>query len=151
MQIVTATVLDNPKIVTTRYGEKTVTLVRLSDGSSEKLWTPADQARFNYLKAAKCGDRIQIGVESTGRLKALDQTISIDPTVAQPQPRPIGFQQPVAPPAERDNSSKIDSLCNAYSDIFERLQKRLGNQLQPSELTAATSTILIQYCRQNAL
>ena len=88
MQLLTATLAENPKAITTKYGEKTVADITTEAGETLALWRPANDSTLLSLRR---GDRVTIAKDSKGKISLIDNTASSStpaaaavPTATQP-------------------------------------------------------------------
>lgn len=63
MKLLTATLVKNPRIVDTKFGQKCVTDCKLDDGQTITLWQPPTSKLINYSS----GERISLTVDHKGK------------------------------------------------------------------------------------
>jgi hypothetical protein len=73
MQLLTATVKSQPRIVETRFGVRSVMDVTLPNGQEQAIWGPEN---FMPIVTRKPGESVQLGKDSKGKFHCIEQEIT---------------------------------------------------------------------------
>jgi hypothetical protein len=121
MKLLTATLVKNPRSVTTKYGPKIVADCKLDNGEEVTLWQPENSQIINYGN----GSKISLTLDGKGKyhwVETQDETAiahKIEPN--QSQSKELSNQ------AKRDiaeyitQQTKLFSFCYAQTALVENL------------------------------
>lgn len=138
MQILTATLAENPKAITTKYGEKTVADVRTQTGETIALWRPANDG---ILMALRQGDRVTIGRDSKGKISLIDNaTASPEPAAAiQSQP---AKGEGMTPETKKAIAAYVEEMGNLYSFCYTTATAKLAEAPNEAKQAMASSLFI---------
>jgi hypothetical protein len=145
MQLLNAKVIGQPRTVNTKQGEKYVINCLCCNGESHTIWRPANDSQVMRLID---GERVQVGINSSGKVSLVETAYSR--AEEQAQPRSMGFTVPTeSKPSKRvEVDDYIDRLGNLYSRCYQAASSNLSDTpLQPAEVKDVATTLFIQTTR----
>jgi hypothetical protein len=104
MKLLTATLVKNPRSVTTKYGPKIVADCKLDNGEDVTLWQPENSQIINYGN----GSKISLTLDGKGKYHFLEG----------------GNTQAIAPKAEPNQSQSQELSNQAKRDIAEYITQQ---------------------------
>lgn len=81
MQLLAATVSKAPRQVKTKYGDRLVCDVKLSDGTDSTIWSPVGYAPVEYLEQ---GQAVTVSRDSKGKVHIIENHLTHPGMVAPP-------------------------------------------------------------------
>jgi hypothetical protein len=145
MQLMNAKVIGQPRIVKTKQGEKSVINCLGSNGEAHTIWRPANDPQVMRLTD---GERVQVGINSSGKVSLVETAYSR--AEQQAEPRPMGFTVPTEskPSKHVEVDDYIERLGNLYSRCYQAASSNLSDTpLQPAEVKDVATTLFIQATR----
>jgi hypothetical protein len=146
MQLMNAKIIGQLRTVNSKHGEKSVINCLGSNGESHTIWRPARDPQVMRLTD---GERVQVGINSSGKVSLVETAYSR--AEEQAQPRPMGFTVPMEPkPSKRvEVDDYIDRLGNLYSRCYQAASSNSSDTpLQPAEVKDVATTLFIQTTRR---
>lgn len=148
MKLVAAKVAGQPRIVNTRYGDKSVIDCRTAEGKTVAIWRPAgDPEVMNRAN----GERVTIAIDSNGKASLVETAES-----RAAEARQMGFT--VEPEPESDSSQDdeasnyIKSMAKLYANCYrEACAHLVDSDLSPSDIKDVSTTLFIQTTRHLGL
>jgi hypothetical protein len=145
MQLIVAKIIGQPRTVSTKHGERSIAEFLDQKGESHTIWRPAKDPQVMRLTD---GERVQVGIDSKGKVSLVETAYSR--AEEQAQPRPMGFTVPTKPkPSSRaEVDDYIDRLGHLYSRCYQAASSNLSDTpLQPAEVKDVATTLFIQATR----
>ena len=138
MKLLTATLVKNPRSVTTKFGPKIVADCRLDNGQDVTLWQPENSQIINYGN----GSKISLTLDSKGKYHWVEtekETVSAPNTdTNQSHPNELSNQ------AKRDiaeyvtQQTKLFSFCYAQTALIDNLPSEDRRQVATTLFLNAT-------------
>jgi len=131
MKLLTATLVKNPRSVTTKYGQRIVADCKLENGETITLWQPENSQIINYGN----GSKLTLTIDSKGKYHWVE-TEKETAISSKPKPEP---NQSFTNQQKRDiaeyitEQTKLFSFCYAQTALIDNL---------PSEDRRAIATTL---------
>jgi hypothetical protein len=148
MKLVEAKVAGQPRIVSTRYGDKSVMDCRTSEGKTISIWRPAGDSEV--MNRAN-GERVTIAIDSNGKASLVETA-----ETRAAEARQMGFT--VEPESEPESGRSdetadyIDSMARLYASCYQKATEYLGStDLSPSDIKDVGTTLFIQTTRHLGL
>jgi hypothetical protein len=158
MKIVTATVKQAPRQVTTRYGDRIVFDVTFADGLEETIWNPAERA---HLLSFKEGDAIEMGIDSKGKAHVIEPEQPTSLKTWQPKDQQMAAAAPQAndepdefmPPQQKQAiATYVEQMGDLYAFCFQVAKTKLdGKTDNPETIRVCSSSIFIAAQRRFGL
>jgi hypothetical protein len=129
MKLLTATLVKNPRSVTTKYGQRIVADCKLENGETVTLWQPENSQIINYGN----GSKLTLTIDSKGKYHWVE-TEKETAISSKPEPNQSFTNQQKRDIAEYiTEQTKLFSFCYAQTALIDNL---------PSEDRRAIATTL---------
>ena len=129
MKLLTATLVKNPRSVTTKYGQRIVADCKLENGETITLWQPENSQIINYGN----GSKLTLTIDSKGKYHWVE-TEKETAIASKPEPNQSFTNQQKRDIAEYiTEQTKLFSFCYAQTALIDNL---------PSEDRRAIATTL---------
>ena len=143
MKLLTATLVKNPRSVTTKYGQKIVADCKLDNGEDVTLWQPENSQIINYGNVSK----ISLTLDSKGKYHFVEteNETAIAPKIEsnQSQSQELSNQQ------KRDIAEYITQQTKLFSFCYA--QTALIDNLPSEDRRAVASTLYLQSVKHFSL
>ena len=143
MKLLTATLVKNPRSVTTKYGQKIVADCKLDNGEDVTLWQPENSQIINYGN----GSKISLTLDSKGKYHFVEteNETAIAPKIEsnQSQSQELSNQQ------KRDIAEYITQQTKLFSFCYA--QTALIDNLPSEDRRAVASTLYLQSVKHFSL
>lgn len=133
MKLLTATIAKKPRLVNTKYGQKCVCDVALTDGENVTLWQPENSHLINY----GTGQKISLTLDSKGKYHFVESTNETAITPNQPQ-----NNQELSNARKREIAEYITQQTKLFDFCFS--QTALIDNLPTEDRRAVATTLFIQ-------
>ena len=136
MKLLTATLVKNPRSVTTKYGPKIVADCKLDNGEDVTLWQPENSQIINYGN----GSKLTLTLDSKGKYHWVEteKETAIAPKIEpnQSQSKELSNQ------AKRDIAEYITQQTKLFSFCYS--QTALIDNLPTEDRRAVATTLYLQ-------
>jgi hypothetical protein len=148
MKLIQAKVAGQPRIVTTRYGDKSVMDCRTSEGKTIAIWRPAGDSEV--MNRAN-GERVTIAIDSSGKASLVETA-----ETRAAEARQMGFTvepEPIPEDSQSDETANyIESMAKLYASCHQKASQYLADSdLSPSDIKDVSTTLFIQTTRHLGL
>lgn len=134
MQLLTATLTENPKAITTKYGEKCVADALTETGETVAVWRPANDP---ILMKFRQGDRVSLARDSKGKISLIDNA----PTTSTIAPAPTQTTG-INPDTKRAIAAYVEEQTKLFGFCLSQASTIQG--IQPEDVRATATTLYIQ-------
>ena len=136
MKLLTATLVKNPRSVTTKYGPKIVADCKLDNGEEVTLWQPENSQIINYGN----GSKISLTLDGKGKYHWVETQ---DETAIAPKIEPNQSQsKELSNQAKRDIAEYITQQTKLFSFCYA--QTALVDNLPNEDRRQVATTLFIQ-------
>ena len=136
MKLLTATLVKNPRSVTTKYGPKIVADCKLDNGEEVTLWQPENSQIINYDN----GSKLTLTLDSKGKYHWVETQ---DETAIAPKIEPNQSQsKELSNQAKRDIAEYITQQTKLFSFCYA--QTALVDNLPNEDRRQVATTLFIQ-------
>jgi|LakMenE18May11ns_1017448.scaffolds.fasta_scaffold9447498_1 hypothetical protein len=136
MKLLTATLVKNPRSVTTKYGPKIVADCKLDNGEEVTLWQPENSQIINYDN----GSKLTLTLDSKGKYHWVE---SENETAIAPKIEPNQSQsKELSNQAKRDIAEYITQQTKLFSFCYA--QTALVDNLPNEDRRQVATTLFIQ-------
>ena len=139
MKLLTATIVKEPRIVETKYGQKCVTDCKLDDGQTITLWQPPTSKLVNY----GTGERISLTVDSKGKHHFVEN--GNDDAIATNQTN----SNELTNAKKREIAEYVTTLTNLYGFCYK--QTEMIDNLPSEDRRQVASSLFIQTIKKFSL
>lgn len=117
MKLLTATLIKNPRSVTTKYGQRIVADCKLENGETITLWQPENSQIINYGN----GSKLTLTIDSKGKYHWVE-TEKETAIASKPEPNQSFTNQQKRDIAEYiTEQTKLFSFCYAQTALIDNL------------------------------
>jgi len=117
MKLLTATLVKNPRSVTTKYGQRIVADCKLENGETVTLWQPENSQIINYGN----GSKLTLTIDSKGKYHWVE-TEKETAIASKPEPNQSFTNQQKREIAEYiTEQTKLFSFCYAQTALIDNL------------------------------
>jgi hypothetical protein len=117
MKLLTATLVKNPRSVTTKYGQRIVADCKLENGETITLWQPENSQIINYGN----GSKLTLTIDSKGKYHWVE-TEKETAISSKPEPNQSFTNQQKRDIAEYiTEQTKLFSFCYAQTALIDNL------------------------------
>jgi hypothetical protein len=117
MKLLTATLVKNPRSVTTKYGQRIVADCKLENGETITLWQPENSQIINYGN----GSKLTLTIDSKGKYHWVE-TEKETAIASKPEPNQSFTNQQKRDIAEYiTEQTKLFSFCYAQTALIDNL------------------------------
>ena len=117
MKLLTATLVKNPRSVTTKYGQRIVADCKLENGETITLWQPENSQIINYGN----GSKLTLTIDSKGKYHWVE-TEKETAIASKPEPNQSFSNQQKRDIAEYiTEQTKLFSFCYAQTALIDNL------------------------------
>jgi hypothetical protein len=117
MKLLTATLVKNPRSVTTKYGQRIVADCKLENGETITLWQPENSQIINYGN----GSKLTLTIDSKGKYHWVE-TEKETAIASKPEPNQSFTNQQKREIAEYiTEQTKLFSFCYAQTALIDNL------------------------------
>lgn len=136
MKLLTATLSENPKAITTKYGEKCVADAITETGETVAIWRPANDAILMNLRQ---GDRVSLTRDSKGKISLID-----NPSTNQPTPEVAHSPQTggMTPETKKAIASYVGEMGDLYRYCYETAGEKLATAPNEAKQAMASSLFI---------
>lgn len=141
MQLLTATLAENPKEITTKYGEKCVADVITETGETVAVWRPANDS---ILMALRQGDRLTIARDSRGKISLIDNAAAVvgtQPTQPATQTQPAK-PEGMTPETKKAIAAYVEEMGSLYSFCYTTAAAKLVEAPNEAKQAMASSLFI---------
>jgi hypothetical protein len=142
MKLLNATLAENPKAITTKYGDKTVADVITETGETVAVWRPANDSTLMGLRR---GDRVTIAKDSKGKISLIDNAASPSTTTQPTQPA-TQTQSPqtggMTPETKKAIAAYVEEMGSLYSFCYTTAAAKLAEAPNEAKQAMASSLFI---------
>ena len=127
MKLATAILVNPPRTVNTKFGQKTVIdAVRTDNNESVTLWRPAND---DYCQKLGKNSRVTVGIDSKGKTSLIEDDAIVN--LGQPLPveivpvKPV-YDHKIEKPSETDQSSLSNSQKREIANYISQMKDLYG-------------------------
>ena len=139
MQLLTATLAENPKAITTKYGEKTVADITTEAGETLALWRPANDSTLLSLRR---GDRVTIAKDSKGKISLIDNTASPSTPAAVPTATQPAKVEGMTPETKKAIAAYVEEMGDLYRYCYTTAAAKLAEAPNEAKQAMASSLFI---------
>jgi hypothetical protein len=134
MKLLTATLVKNPRSVTTKYGQRIVADCKLENGETITLWQPENSQIINYGN----GSKLTLTIDSKGKYHWVE-TEKETAIASKPEPNQSFTNQQKREIAEYiTEQTKLFSFCYAQTALIDNLPSEDRRQVATTLYLQAT-------------
>ena len=134
MKLLTATLVKNPRSVTTKYGQRIVADCKLENGETVTLWQPENSQIINYGN----GSKLTLTIDSKGKYHWVE-TEKETAIASKPEPNQSFTNQQKRDIAEYiTEQTKLFSFCYAQTALIDNLPSEDRRQVATTLYLQAT-------------
>jgi hypothetical protein len=134
MKLLTATLVKNPRSVTTKYGQRIVADCKLENGETVTLWQPENSQIINYGN----GSKLTLTIDSKGKYHWVE-TEKETAISSKPEPNQSFTNQQKRDIAEYiTEQTKLFSFCYAQTALIDNLPSEDRRQVATTLYLQAT-------------
>ena len=134
MKLLTATLVKNPRSVTTKYGQRIVADCKLENGETITLWQPENSQIINYGN----GSKLTLTIDSKGKYHWVE-TEKETAIASKPEPNQSFTNQQKRDIAEYiTEQTKLFSFCYAQTALIDNLPSEDRRQVATTLYLQAT-------------
>jgi hypothetical protein len=145
MQLIQAKITGQPRIVTTKHGDRSVADARAANGENLTIWRPANDPAVMRLAN---GERVQLAIDGKGKVSLVETA----QTRAE-ETRTANFTvELIEPPAETKRSIEIADYIGRLGKLYKHCYKTAAEELDETPLATpevkdVATTLFIQTVR----
>lgn len=134
MQLITATLTENPKAITTKYGEKCVADALTETGETVAVWRPANDP---VLMKFRQGDRVSLAKDSKGKISLIDNPSPASATVPT-----ASTSTGLDPETKKAIAAYIEEMGSLYSFCYTTATNKLADAPNEAKQAMASSLFI---------
>jgi UDP-N-acetylmuramyl tripeptide synthase len=147
MKLLTATLVKNPRSVTTKYGPKIVADCKLDNGEEVTLWQPENSQIINYDN----GSKLTLTLDSKGKYHWVESENEVGVTVTPTKTETNQTQyQGMSNETKKQVASYITEMSNLFNFCLKQVDQTIEN-ITPDDRRAIATTLFVSAQKKYSL
>lgn len=120
MKLLTARLIENPKVVTTKYGARMVADAQTTDGEKLSVWRPENDQTLGSLRS---GAQVVLSLDSKGKVNLIDnppETMTPQLPPAPTETKPAGNKHALSPETKREIADYVTQQKDLLSYCWQQ-------------------------------
>lgn len=134
MQLLTATLTENPKTVTTKYGDRLVADAKTEAGETLAVWRPANDP---VLGSLSLGSSVVLAKDSKGKISLVDSPAT------EPQPTTAAKSATMTPETKRAIAAYVEEQASLFNFCYQMAGQKVEG-LPAEQKREVATTLFIQ-------